>query len=326
MKKAVKRVIAGIGAAGTAAAGVFAGVRTISKKLLSIAMDREEPEIMRKGKEKLTGNPEVANALQMSEDAAALLESCGCKDVEIISHDGIRLTGHFYECPSAKRIIVAMHGWRSSWAKDFGAVADYWHSHHCSVLFAEQRGQNASGGNFMGFGLLERYDCLDWINFLLPHAHDLPLYLCGVSMGASTVLMAAGLPLPASVHGIIADCGFTSLHEIWKHVARHNLHIPYQLCGFMADHLCRKKLRMGTRSYSTLDAMKSCRTPVLFIHGTDDHFVPVRMTFDNYKACAAPKHLFIVPGAEHGMSYFTDPTGYQAAVEQFWHSYDESRP
>ena len=305
-------------------AGASAAI--LSSRLVSIALDRQAPLCVRTAKLRLSGSSDHKTLLAHLDRAAEALAQADCETVEITARDGTRLIGHWYPCPSPKRVILAMHGWRSSWAKDFGAVADYWHSHHCSVLFAEQRGQNASGGNYMGFGLLERYDCLDWVNFLLPLAHDLPLYLCGVSMGASTVLMAAGLPLPASVHGIIADCGFTSLHEIWKHVARHNLHIPYQLCGFMADHLCRKKLRMGTRSYSTLDAMQSCRTPVLFIHGTDDRFVPVQMTFDNYKACAAPKHLFIVPGAEHGMSYFTDPTGYRAAVEQFWCFYDESRP
>ena len=43
---------------------------------------------------------------------------------------------------------------------------------------------------------------------------------------------------------------------------------------------------------------------LLLIHGTDDHFVPVEMTYENYTACAGPKKLLIVPGADHGMSYF----------------------
>lgn len=304
-------------------AGASAAV--LSSRLVSIALDRQAPLCVRTAKLRLSGSPNHKALLKHLDQAADALAQVNCKTVEISARDGIHLTGHWYPCSSPKRVILAMHGWRSSWAKDFGAVADYWHNHHCSVLFVEQRGQNASGGSYMGFGLLERYDCLDWIRFLSPYANGLPIYLCGVSMGAATVLMAAGLSLPPSVHGIIADCGFTSLHAIWKHVARHNLHIPYQLCSFMADLLCRKKLHMSPRSYSTLDAMKRCRTPVLFIHGTDDHFVPVQMTFDNYKACKAPKHLFIVPGAEHGMSYFTDPAGYQTAVEQFWHLYDESR-
>ena len=33
-------------------------------------------------------------------------------------------------------------------------------------------------------------------------------------MGASTVLMASALPLPKSVSGIVADCGYTSPKDI----------------------------------------------------------------------------------------------------------------
>ena len=57
---------------------------------------------------------------------------------------------------------------------------------------------------------------------------------------------------------------------------------------------------------------------MLFIHGTDDQFVPVEMTYENYKACNGPKRLLIVPGADHGMSYVVDQTGYQAEMMDFW--------
>lgn len=62
--------------------------------------------------------------------------------------------------------------------------------------------------------------------------------------------------------------------------------------------------------------------PILFIHGTDDHFVPVEMTYENYQACASPKRLFIVHGAEHCLSYRVDKEGYEKAVENFWKDYD----
>ncbi len=64
--------------------------------------------------------------------------------------------------------------------------------------------------------------------------------------------------------------------------------------------------------------MKDCSIPVLFIHGTDDTFVPVEMTYENYKACNAPKKLFIVPGATHAMSYLVDKNGYENTVKEFW--------
>lgn len=95
---------------------------------------------------------------------------------------------------------------------------------------------------------------------------ELPVYLAGISMGATTVLMAAGLDLPDNVRGIVADCGFTSPHAIWKHVTEENLHLSYTFHGNLVERLCQKKLRMGTKEYSTIDAMKHCRVPVLFVH------------------------------------------------------------
>ena len=79
---------------------------------------------------------------------------------------------------------------------------------------------------------------------------------------------------------------------------------------------------MGAKECSCIEAMQKCRVPVLFIHGTDDHFVPIEMTYENYKACTAPKRLFIVPGAEHCMSYYVDREGYEKAVMEFWNDFD----
>lgn len=324
MKKSTRNVLIGTGIAAAGVAAVTTVSYTITKKLLKIAMDRETPDVMEKNKEKLTGSPKMAEFLSEVNEAKDKLENCGCEEVEIIGHDGTRLVGHWHACENAKRVIVAMHGWRSSWSQDFGTIADFWHDSDCSVLYAEQRGQGESGGDYMGFGLLERYDCLEWINWVNERTGGkLPIYLGGVSMGATTVLMTAGLELPDNVRGIVADCGFTSPHAIWKHVVERNLHMPYTgIRAAVASDICKKKIHMGTRDYSAADAMKNCKVPVLFIHGTDDHFVPVEMTYENYKACAAPKKLLVVPGAEHGMSYHTDKEAYEDAVRKLWADYD----
>lgn len=202
-------------------------------------------------------------------------------------------------------------------------IADFLHDNGCSVLYAEQRGQNSSGGDHMTFGLLERYDCLDWINWVNENSQgELPVYLAGISMGATTVLMATGLELPCNVRGVVADCGFTSPYAIWKYVTEENLHLSYKLHGNLVERLCQRKIRMGAKEYSTIDAMNGCQIPVLFIHGSDDRFVPVTMTYENYRACTAPKQLLIVPGAQHGLSYYVEQEKYEKAVEAFWNEYD----
>ena len=81
---------------------------------------------------------------------------------------------------------------------------------------------------------------------------------------------------------------------------------------------------MAMDAESCPQALARSRVPVLFVHGTDDRLVPIEMTFENYKACSAPKQLFIVPGAGHGMSYVVDRKGYQTALTDFWTAFDKN--
>ena len=314
-----------LAAAGLAVSGAISA--SVTKKLVDTAMDRSCPIDLTGSRCRFSGSQVRATALEEATAAKEALERRNLRTVSIVARDGTPLVGHWLACKSPRRVILAMHGWRSSWSADFGIISAFWYRQNCSVLYAEQRGQGASGGQYMGFGLTERYDCLDWLNRICTQIDDnLPVYLAGVSMGASTVLMASASALPRNVCGILADCGYTSVHAIWKHVAQRNLHLSYGLRATYADRLCRKKIHAGTRDYSTVQALKTNRTPVFFVHGTEDRFVPIEMTFENYQACRAPKRLFIVPGAGHGMSYFVDRPGYQAETVRFWTDCEKNFP
>lgn len=328
MKKSTKNLLLGAGVISSAVAAAGVVSYALTKSLVEIALDRKEPDIMAASRQQLTRSPEMGDFLKLRIKAAAQLGRQPCETYELKAQDGTILVGHWLACESAKRIVIAMHGWRSSWTRDFGLVADFLHENGCHVLFVEQRGQNNSGGDHMGFGLTERYDCRDWIDWVNEQkGGTLPIYLYGISMGASTVLMTAGFPELKNVHGIIADCGYTSPHEIWKHVVNNNLHLNYNdWISKIADDICREKIQFGSRDYSCLVALENNKIPVLFIHGTDDDFVPIEMTYENYKACTAPKRLLVVPGAGHGMSYAIDRLRYEAALTDFWKEFDAKAP
>lgn len=324
MKKKTKGIVIGTALAGISA--IAGGVSLITKKInkfvAQTALDRKEPKQMIGTKNPMdTIVPE-----DMKEEIFACVEkfkNSDLKTVEITASDGEKLVGHFHHKDGNKRLIIAMHGWRSAWYKDFSAISDFWHSEGCSVLYAEQRGQGMSGGEYMGFGMIERHDCLDWINWALDETDGkIPIYLAGASMGATTVLMAGGFDLPQNVRGIMADCGFTSAHAIWKHVVEENTPFSYDYMEKAVDDLCKQKIHVGLDDYTTLDAMETCKTPILFVHGKKDTFVPVEMTYENYRACKAPKTLFIVDDATHAMSYMFDKRGYENVVKNFWEMYD----
>lgn len=312
-------------AASAATAAAAAAAYTATKLLVRTALDREQPRIMKKTGDLISGGTRNSEFEEACKAASDRLEARELEHVEIVSHDNIKLIGHFYPCENPERVIIAFHGWRSSWHTDYGMISDFWHDNNCSVLYVEQRGQNESGGDYMGFGLTERYDCIDWISWVLCRCgRQLPIYLAGISMGATTVLMAADLASLKNVHGIMADCGFTSPKAIWQHVAQKNLHISYGIHAKLADAICRRKISVGAGDFSTVDALRNTEIPVLFVHGTDDRFVPVEMTYENYKACASPKRMLIVPGADHAMSYYVDPQRYKEAVLNFWMTFDKT--
>lgn len=319
MERTGKYALLALGGAAAVVTGAAAAAYCVSRMLLRVALDREVPKGMAKERERLTGGSQWREMAQQLDTAARGLRRSGCVRVELTARDGTTLVGHWYEHPDARRVVVAMHGWRSSWDQDFGLIAPFFHDNGCSVLYAEQRGQQESGGEMMTFGLLEHFDCLDWVQWVQAHGMPgLPVYLAGISMGATTVLLAAGEPLPGCVRGVVADCGFTRPHDIWRHVAERNLHLRYGLHRHFVHRLCRRRLQDDLETVSTVEAMKKCTVPVLFIHGTADSFVPVEMTYENYEACAAPKQLLIVPGAGHGLSYCHDPIRYRQSLLQFW--------
>ena len=327
VKKQTRNLLVG---AGIVAAGVTIGIaidNALTRKLVSVALDRDgvsqEQLNSQSTQAKICGFENNEEFFTEIREASAKLLETEMQTVSIKASDGTELIGHLYPAQKPKRIVIAMHGWRSSWSMDFGTITDFLHQNNCTVLYVEQRGQGTSGGDYMGFGLIERHDCKNWVDWAFENVSDsLPIYLAGISMGGATVLMASDLPLPQTVRGIVADCAFTSPHAIWKHVITNNLHLSYAMRYKAVDGICKKKLQVAASDFSVAKAMENNKIPVLFIHGTDDHFVPVEMTFENYKACSAPKRLLVVPGADHGMSYYMDRENYQKAILEFWKDFD----
>ena len=289
----------------------------IGNYMLSVAVDRESPLDVQ-GVIELFGKDVLDEALMDTfARGEKRLTELAEETVSIQSLDGLKLLGHIVRAKNQKRVVLAFHGWRGSWKRDFGMTADFWRDNGCTVVYAEQRAQGGSEGEYMSFGIYERFDCISWIEWAEEYfGKRVPMYIAGVSMGASTVLMACGQKLPPNVKGCIADCGYTSADEIWKHVASDCLHLIYP--GNTLRSLCKEKLHFDPSKHTTLEALAKATIPVLFIHGEDDHFVPMEMTLENYEACASEKMIMLSPGAEHGLSFYNEPERYQDYVLRFF--------
>jgi hypothetical protein len=238
--------------------------------------------------------------------------------VEISAYDSTPLVGLYLHHPEAKGTIILMHGFRSDAYHDFSCAFRFYYEQGYSLLSVFQRAHGESGGSCICYGVKERYDCRDWARYVCDRfgpEHD--IFLGGISMGASTVLMATGLEMPKSVRGVIADCGFTSPYDEFKAVLKDRFRLPEHPFMDVADLFSRAIAGFGFKDYSTLSAMELNTLPILFVHGESDRFVPTGFTLENYKACKAEKELITVPGAGHGMSYLLDTPGCQKVLSAF---------
>lgn len=249
----------------------------------------------------------------------------------ISARDGIHLRGYYLpaEKPS-DRLVIGCHGYTSCGLSDFAAHSYFFHQLGFDCLITDHRAHGESEGKYIGFGILDRYDCRAWIDYVEKRfGGKKRILLHGTSMGATTALMTAGFPdLPSSVKGVISDCAFTSPYDVFAHILKRDYHLPPFPVMHLNNAMCRKKAGYGFRDYSTLTAVQETSCPVLFIHGAEDKFVPVWMTEKNYAACQSPKELLLVEHAGHGASYYENQLQYEDAETRFiqkWIPQDEER-
>ena len=240
------------------------------------------------------------------------------EDVYITSGDGLRLHAKVFRAENERASVLLFHGYRSDYGYfDFGAVIRKYLEKGISLLLVDQRSHGKSEGKYIGFGIKERGDCLLWAAEATRIFAGLPLVLEGLSMGATTVLMASGDDLPPEVKGIIADCGFTSPKAILSEVIRADYHLPPRLILPAMNLWFRMLAHYDIREYSTTVALAKCRLPVLFIHGTGDDFVPYRMGEENAAAFRGDGTFISVSGAGHGMSYLVNREKCEKALDAF---------
>lgn len=236
----------------------------------------------------------------------------------IKSFDNLSLYGTYYEFSSEAPIEIMFHGYRGNAERDLSGGM-----HRCfqighSALIVDQRCAGKSGGNVITFGLREHLDCLAWVEFVVSHfGPDCRIILTGISMGASTVLMAAGKTLPDNVIGVLADCGFHSAKDVICSVAD-SMHLPSRLLYPFVKFGAKLFGGFDLEEATPVNFISGCRVPVLFFHGEEDDYVPSHMSQINYEACTAPKKLVFIPGAGHGLSFPVAPDLYLSEMKQFF--------
>lgn len=245
------------------------------------------------------------------------------EEYELYASDGTRLCAHYYPCENAKRLVIAVHGWRSEWSYDFNAQSEFLHNNDCAMLYVDLRAHGNSGGRYMYFGKKERFELKQWLDFAKSNISDkLPVYFYGLSMGSTLSVMASSLCNRGELAGIIADGVSTTPRDV----------ICYMLKAYKINTVFYPQIRFAMRmmlkaddnDFTTLDALETSTAPLLIINGTSDPFTPFEMSERVYNACTSEKYIVGFDGASHMKSYFTDTEKYKKAVVDFFENCENS--
>lgn len=244
------------------------------------------------------------------------------EDVYQTAFDGLKLHAAYFpainENSTKKRVVICFHGYTSQGLKDFIGLTDYYFKQGYAMLHPDARAHGDSEGKYIGFGCLDRKDALGWVNWVIEKCgEDVEIILHGISMGGATVLMASGLDLPPQVKGIVSDCAFTSPKEVFTHVLKTMYHIPSFPIMQGAELMNKKLAGYGMDECNAKREVAKAKVPILFVHGSKDTFVPVKMCHEIYDCCASPKKKLIVEGAAHAESYFKNMSAYEKALDEF---------
>lgn len=244
------------------------------------------------------------------------LEGMPYINVYIKSFDELRLYGALLENYSDK-IVICVHGFTGSGKKDFASLAQAYYKNGYNVLLVDNRAHGQSEGKYVGFGVLDRLDLRNWVKYVINRfGSNVQVFLHGISMGAAAVLMASSI-MPKNVRGIIADCGFTSVYEIFEYVLKRDYHLPKFPIIYLTNIMSKIRAGYGYKDVNTTAEIARSDIPILFIHGENDEFVPLWMTMKNYSHCKAYKELFIVRESEHAESHYIDKKGYERRILTF---------
>lgn len=312
----MNRAILGAAALGAAAAGTAcaAGAVTLFNRVIPrqdvLRVDLDEMADMQKWEEyKKIITPKKEWLLEQE-----------MEHLTIKSRDGLTLHGDFLPAASrTNKVAICGHGYTGCGLKDCAAISVFFHKLGYNCLIVDHRAHGKSEGDYIGFGILDRYDMKNWIECMDKRFDgNAEIVLYGVSMGATVAVMTAGLSgLPASVKAVVADCAFTSPYDVFTHILRRDYHLPPFPIMNINDALCNAKAGYGFRDYSTLDAVRTTGIPILFIHGREDDFVPLWMSEKNYAQCRSAKDILIVDNAAHAASYYESKDEYEEKVKNF---------
>lgn len=152
--------------------------------------------------------------------------------------------------------------------------------------------------------------------------HYTGVFILGTSVGANSTLIA--FPKLKNVTAIVAENPMFSVRRFVRDTAA----APAFLPGWYRDILYAVLAWRGgfdgeVSASAGIQRAAQSGTPVLFIHGTEDHLIPITHSeelYELYRENGGTAEIKIVEGAKHSRLWNAGPQEYEALLDRFFRS------
>ncbi len=255
------------------------------------------------------------------QDAAKRLDTTFI-DVSISTPDAITLRAWLIVPRHSNHdAVLLLHGLGDNRLGMTG-YAELFLAHGYTVLMPDARAHGASGGQLDTYGLLERNDIHQWVDYLDDHLHPRCIYGFGESMGAAELLQS--LETRPHLCAVVAESPFATFREI----AYDRMGQPFHTGPWVGRTILRPlvevaflrarwKYHLDMQQVSPVDSLRMTSVPVLLIHGQIDSNIPVRHSRLIHWKCPRTQ-LWEVPGADHCGALSAAPKEFETRVLQWF--------
>jgi fermentation-respiration switch protein FrsA (DUF1100 family) len=242
------------------------------------------------------------------------IESLSYEPLNLKSPYGYMINGRLYPNESNKYVII-VHGITMN---IYGALKylPFFHKKGLNVVVFDLRNHGETGGDNTTYGYFEKWDLKTITDYLYTeYGEGISVGLHGESMGGTISML--NMAMDKRIQYGIIDCAFMDLPDLLLLKLRQDTRLNSKKLIAMVNLFIKMRAGFSIEDVSPVKELPTINQPILFIHGSEDKYVPTVMSKAMYSFKMDKKSLYIVEGAEHGESMAVDPDQYDAEITRF---------
>ena len=235
------------------------------------------------------------------------------EDLQITSHDGLKLYGLYYPGDS-DRTVIWIHGYTSHAERESAFPGLFYRRLGFNVLIPYLRAHGPSEGKYISFGPMECADMQLWVNKVNEIHPNGSILIHGLSMGGGVALDLAMVQMQ-NVKCMVVDAPSYSIDGFLFGVS---CHADKKHAEQVYAHLCdrfQKVFSADPKKFDRVANIKNGRYPLLLTAGSNENMDDILRQIQQNNPLES--EILILPGCNHGNGMYKQTQMYQDAIRQF---------